>query len=365
MNLLFSTDQLVLRDYSTEVLELFLPLDETSKLMTLAHMPRQILGPIEHRMISSSYLSNKIKAPSDLNKFQFLFPQAAKNLSISCNIDLIINVSMGFSHGFKKCEKTKQLTYLLDLPGDENDKNLVQKLFSSHLHKWSLKSLSNINYLWVSTPSLLKKCEQFFPNKTIELVSPFINTDDFPLIPSSYWKHDILLINAEGIGVKLMKDIISMVSLMEVKFHIIGEDSHLAEIKNAMEEHTREKIFLGERCNGELAPLMASSMGLLDLRENGFPRSALCTLSTGRPVIALNNADNNHFLMDNGILYLESKSIGNIKQAVEKLKENPKAFDSKVLRATSLRFHPLKLKSKLTRLLGFLKGTGRDHENRI
>ena len=86
------------------------------------------------RRIFSTFLSNKVKSKNQLHENSFLIPSASKNLFIPCSVDLIINISNGYSQGIKKCEKTKQITYLY------SDESLKTSYFTD-LNEGALKLL--------------------------------------------------------------------------------------------------------------------------------------------------------------------------------------------------------------------------------
>ncbi len=96
---------------------------------------------------------------------------------------------------------------------------------------------------------------------------------------------------------------------------------------------------MGEKCNGELAPLLASAKGLIYLGEGLFPKIAISSLLVGRPVFCLENEINKEFL---------SKAIF-FHDFSELLKEYK--FDSQSLRASVMKFHQAGFKGQILKII--------------
>lgn len=280
-----SFDQLVLRTWSTAIFELFLDYFEHSEIYTIVHNPKKVLGPTELRRIHSTYLSNKVNSLDDLFKWSALIPGAASGLHITCQADTIINISTGLSHGLKKCKNSKQITYLIDdLPWRYSIVNWSDRLFRSRLKKWSLDSLKQVDELWVTS----EEAANFYASmvKDIKVLPPFFKNYEYPLFPSSQRKifpHDFVTIEATDLSLEKAVTLMKMFQDSKIKFRFVGFDDHLATLKNGPDDDR----FYGPRCAGEMAPMLAASVALIDVSETSFPEHTLATLSTGRPVLTL------------------------------------------------------------------------------
>lgn len=325
MKIALSIDSLIVRDQAIEILELLSSLYDDAQIFTLVHNKGGILGPLEMRKISSTYLSLKVKNKKDFKKLSFLTPFAG--LSIPCNFDLVINLSRGLSHGIPRCQGTRQITYLYDM--DSLDKTtFLGKIFFSSLKKWSLEKLNTCDDLILSSSSLGKSLGIV----NAQVVHPFVKVDDFALITSSFFKHDFFAVSTEGLSLKKAKAISTFLKKNQLRFCFVGADDHL---KNDFDA----SILMGEKCNGELAPLLASAKGLIYLGENLFPKIALSSLLVGRPVYCLESDFNREFL-SKGIFF---------KEFTELLKEH--SFDPQALRASAIKYHPMGFKGQILRII--------------
>lgn len=350
MKIVITCDQLVEKDRVHEIIELLCGLYKDAEIFTLAHQKGKVLGHIELRKIHSSFLSHKVHSKRELNKYSFLIPSAAKGLFIPCSVDLIINITTGFSQGIKKCDSTKMISYVYSLEDPASNRpSLFTKFFKGYLDKWSTKNLEESDLILASSPSISKKLTTLYPQKNIKVLTPFFQVDDYPLIPSSYWKHDFLLVCAEGIDNNIAKKTYDLLKKMNVRFQFLGHDKGLEGFKKTLSKEQRDKLFLGYRCAGEAAPLLASCMGVIDLSLGKFPFLALEGLSTGRPCIVRDGDDNRFYLKGPGVNFLSPYWERELMNCVKLLSDKKLEINSKELRAKVIGFHPAKFKGEILR----------------
>ena len=322
---------------------------EDAEIFTLAHRPGNVLGPIEQRKIRSTFLSHKVKDKDHFYQSGFLVPTASKNLHIPCNFDLVINISSGLSQGIKRCETTRMITYFLP----EHD--LIRKkkkwwefLFSPYLKQWAENNLRESDLIWVPDKGTKEMLEdRLGEDKEIKVVYPFFNIEDFPLIPSSYWKHDFFAIDTAELDVKMAREIFELVNKSGTRGIFVGPDDHLEKLK----KEKGEKNFFGHRCTGELAPFLACSMGHISLKTKGFPDLALKSLSVGRPVIVRDSKIYREYLSGEGVSFLPHLADNVIMDSLEHLSSNHENLDAKRVRAQVMKFAPQKFKGYLIRTL--------------
>jgi len=350
MKVALSCDHLLARDHQTEVLEMFLSLYEDAEIYTLAHRERAILGPIEMRKIHSTFLSNIVTSVADFHKYQYVVPNAAKNLFIPCKVDLIINISRGLSHGIRKCKNTKQITYLYDEGAFINSKKtLREKFFSPFVKNWSKKCLQQIDYLWVSSEALKASLLKIVPHKEIFVLPPFFKIDDFNIFPKNMFPYDYCTINAEPINIKQAQMIVEMLQEFSLKYVFVGEDTHLQALKNS----ANEKYFCGgQKCAGELAPILAGARAHIDYQKVGFPLYSLKTQSTGRPIIACQQQQN--FVTGPAVQYIQH--LTNLRPALAELNKTYLTIDGQKMRANALKYHPAKFRGEVQRVVQTFKG---------
>jgi hypothetical protein len=272
-------DHILERDRSIEVVEALCAIFPDAEIYTLAHKPKQVLGPLERKKIHSTFLSHKVSSLKDLDKYAYMIPSAAKNLNISCSLDLFIDVSSGMSHGLKTCDKTKRVSYLLDKKNNLNQRGFLGLFFKSYLNNWKRKNLLDERTLWVETPELEKNLKAM--GRDPQILRPFVKVEDFKVIKSAGFKHSAFLINTLPLDEELATKIIDCLKRENYTFKFIGEDEHLNSLKNKIGENS----FFGEKCHGELAPLMSSAAGLIDFDTHPYSPFTLECLASGRPVL--------------------------------------------------------------------------------
>lgn len=272
-------DHILERDRSIEVVEALCAIFPDAEIYTLAHRPKQVLGPLERKRIHSTFLSHKVSSLNDLDKYAFMIPTAAKNLNITCSLDLFIDVSSGMSHGFKTCDQVKRVSYLLDKKDHGPQKGLLKKFFKSYLNNWKQKNLLDKRTIWVETPELEKNLKELGVES--QILRPFVQIEDFKVIKSAGFKHSAYLINALPLSEELANTIINNLKEKNLGFKFIGNDEHLASLKNEVGENS----FFGEKCHGELAPLLSSAAGLIDFDTHPYSPFTLECLASGRPVL--------------------------------------------------------------------------------
>jgi hypothetical protein len=346
MNIEITTDYLLERNHLIEMVEFFLAQNEKANITTFAHKEKAILGPIELRYIRSSQLSNKINSVSEFKNSLKYIPSISKNLFIPCSTDWVINISGGLSHGITKCKDTKQFTYLYDLPNEKRT-GFKNKIVGSFIDGWAMRQLAQVDVLWVSNQILKEKINKIYPAMEIQVVPPFFNVQDFPIIPSSIFEYNYYVINADGLELKTAKSIINILEDLKIKYYFVGQDQHLNSLKNDENRH----LFFGEKCSGELAPLLAGSKALIDLSKKPFPKLALCSLSTGRPVIVTENISNKSFLNGPGVYYLKDNDLVELNNMINEFELDSEDWDSKKISAYSKNYHPSKFKGEVERSL--------------
>jgi hypothetical protein len=325
MKIALTIDNLIERDHAIEVFELLCSLFEDAQIYTFVHLRGAILGPIEQKKISSTYLSSKVKNKKDFKRLSFLAPFAG--LNIPCNYDLVINLSRGLSHGIPRCQGTRQITYLYDMASLDKT-TFLGKIFNSFLKRWSLEKLNTCDELILSSSSLEK--ELGISNGSV--IYPFIKIEDFSLITSSVFKHDFFVVSTEGLSLNKAKEIASFLKTKQIRFCFVGPDDHL-------KKDFDPSILMGVKCNGELAPLLASAKGLIHLGENIFPKIAISSMLVGRPVFCLENELNKEFL-GKAIFFHDFSEL--------LIDHN---FDSQSLRASMMKYHPAGFKGQILKII--------------
>jgi len=345
MKIVVSCDALVARDYAVSVVESMLLLYENAELYSIVHHEGKIIGPVEQRKIHSSFLSHILTDATAFSdqwwKKAHLIPGALKKLHIPCNVDLVINISSGFSQAISKCDGVRQITYLVENQFEtRKPKFLREKIFRGYLENWAQKSLAQADELWVTT----QKSADFWSNKhkNVSVLPPFFKATDFPLFPESIRKsfpRDFFAIEADHLSESKAQGLIDQLLEKGIKFKFVGIDHHLDSLKDKYKDKVE---FWGHRCAGELAPFLAASRGFICFQEKGFPVQAVEALSTGTPIwikedtLALDYLDKSKEGIFSGLDFIDS---------CEELFEQMCALDIKKVHGSVQKFHDLKFRS--------------------
>lgn len=343
MKVAITCDYLLERNHYTEVVETICELFPEARLYCFAHREGAILGHIEQRMITSTYLSKKVKTEEEFYAHSYQIPSLAKNLFVSCEYDLIINISKGFSQGIKKCDKTRLITYLYDL-GFENKikKTFIQKLFYSYVISWVKKTLKNSDKVFVSRADLQLSGIPALLNA--EVIPPPFRVSDYALFPKSMFKHHYFAVEASGLSLKEARELASWMNEWELTFQFIGNDEHLNPMKGEFETNK----FFGNRCSGEHAPVLAGSKALISFNDQEFPNLALATMACGRPVI-LGNALKK-WVHGTGTFFA-SFHKGSLRAMIDEVFANDDQLEGQKIRAHVMDYHDIKFKAQMKRVL--------------
>ncbi|MBP9682917.1 MAG: hypothetical protein KBD76_16070 [Bacteriovorax sp.] len=336
-------DYLLERNHYSEIVELICELFPEARIYCFAHREGAILGHIEQRMITSTFLSKRVHSEKDFYLHSYKIPSLAKNLFVSCEYDLIINISKGFSQGISKCKSTKVITYLYEL-GYENKMNqtILQKMFRSYVESWSLKSLLKSDLVIVSREDLKTKLQKHLPD--IEVTPPPFRLSDYSLFPKEMFKHHFFAIETSGLSLDQARMLVSWMREWDQHFQFIGHDEHL----NALKKECELNQFFGNRCSGEHAPVLASSKALISFNDQEFPNLALATMATGRPVILGNSLKK--WVSGTGTFFA-SFSKGSIKAMIDEVISNEDSLEGQKIRAHVMQYHDIKFKAQMKRVV--------------
>ncbi len=344
MKVAITCDYLFERNHYTEVIETVCELFPEARLYCFAHKQGAILGHIEQRVITSTFLSHKVNTEVEFYKYSYQIPSIAKNLFVSCEYDLIINISKGFSQGIKKCERTKIITYLYDLDIENKMKDsLLQKIFSSYVQSWAMKLLKKADLVIVSRDDLKAHLAKIVP--MAEVAPPPFRISDYSLFPKEMFKHHFFAIEAKGLKLQEAKLLVEWMKEWNFLFQFIGPDEHLSEIKT---NELPANLFFGNKCSGEHAPVLASSMALISFNHEEFPNLVLATMATGRPVIVGNELKK--WISGTGTFFA-SLTKESLKVMIDEVLKFSEHCEGQKIRAHVMEYHDIKFKAHLKRVL--------------
>ena len=104
------------------------------------------------------------------------------------------------------------------------------------------------------------------------------------------------------------------------------------------------ELNMGNKCNGELAPLMASSKGLIHFGENSYPQNPLKNLAVGRPLLIKESPLNREFFDKRpGVTFFTPEGLS------QEIKNFSTTELPEKIRATAMKYHPLGFKGQFKR----------------
>ena len=337
-------DYLVQNGGAEKVLEAFCEPFPDAPIYCFAHKKGSILGHIEQRRIKSTYLSTFVTNETEFYQHAHKLPALAKNLFISCEYDLIINVSKGFSQGLKRCDSGKLISYIYDLDFEAKiKKGLVQKLFFPYVKSWIEKSLKEVDTLYVSREDLALRCRPL--NPTTEVMAPPFRVSDYALFPKGMFKNNYYAIETQGLGVNQARDLAEWFKEWSIPFQFIGVDEHLNDLKSSLSSNT----FFGNKCCGEHVPVLAAAKALISFNSENFPQYSLGTLATGRPVILA--SDLKKWVSGTGVFFIERFTKEEVKKVIDSLEAQESQLEGQKLRAHVMEYHDVKFKAQIKRIL--------------
>jgi len=251
-------DELIERHFWTEQMDELAGMWEDAKIYTLSHQLNKILGPIEQRNISSTFLSHIATTLKRFSWLKFLSLPAAKNLPVRCKEEYFIAVSWGLGSFFTRCEGTKSILYLASVENIIHSKLLLAQFKNS---------LKNFDVIMTSSSWLRDFIVPFVPDKKVTVVLPIFKTHDFVL------------------DEKIPSDGSWAISTEE------ASPSDLKKIIKELEKRKQKYFILEKQCSGELGPKLMSTRGLICFNRYQFPFNALSSMAVGRPVYFRANAE--------------------------------------------------------------------------
>lgn len=327
MKVIIATDFLIERDDATLYMDLLVSMYPKAQLMTLSHQEGKILGEIEMRTITSSFLSHKIKESKDIARYYYLIPEALKALVIPSDTNLVISFSRGFIHGLNIPANTKHLVFYYDRL------NVAPKGF--------------FKFLGMHTDYFLQKKEELIKN-WYKPAKYCFKTSDFPMPhPEQQFTHDFYVLNAEACDEMSLAKTLKVLEELKVAVKIVGDNSAITEVKKNFEANSQFE-FWGKRCNGDLASLLVNAKAVIDLTVMTFPHKAFAALSVGRPVLISQAPRNQEWLSDK-VVYLDPKNHDDLTEKIKRMESDYKYAKSLDLRRFALHFNERVFKSDFSR----------------
>ncbi len=345
MNVAITCDSLIERNHPNEIIELLCEAFPDSMIYTLAHKEKAILGTIEQRKIKSSGLSRKITKEDELFDHLLMLPNLTSSMKLSCQHDFILNVSRGFSHAFDVCEKSVQITYLYELGFEVEFNSFWKRLLRPYVIRKFMSAFKNSKRILVSSEKLQARLKDYGIDSTV-LLPPF-KLSDYALFPKTMFKHDYYTIDTRGLTLEKLKEIASFFLDKKERFQFVGPMDEA--VQNEIKKMSAENIVFGERCSGEHAPVLASSRAFISFNQEKFPKMSLAALAVGRPAVMLDI--HKDLVSGVGTYFIAGFDTTSLALIIDQINNEHESLDSQKIRANVMKFHDVKFKSQLKRIL--------------
>lgn len=347
MNVAITCDSLLERNHANEIVELLCEAFPESMIYTLAHKEKAILGTIEQRKIKSTGLSRKVNVENDLYDHLVVLPNLTEGMTLSCQHDYILNISRGFSHAFHRCEKSKQITYLYEFSFEEHFDSLWKKLLRPYITSKFVNGLKKAHKILVSNEKL--KTDLLKYGIEAEVLLPPFRLSDYALFPKSMFKHDFFTVDTKGLTVEEMKSLVQFFEKRQERFQFVGPIENLGNDFEELKKSGPESRFFGERCSGEHAPVLASSKAFISFDTVKFPKMILAGLAVGRPVVMKkSHAD---LASGEGTYFISKFDLKELGEILDRINLEHEALDNQKVRANVMKYHDIKFKAQLKRIL--------------
>jgi hypothetical protein len=330
-----ATDFLFERNDLTLYLDLLVSMYPKASVMTLSFQEGKILGEIEQRNISATYLSHKIKTRNDVGRYYYLIPNAVKALHVPKDTDLLITLSAGFIHGIDVPLTTKHLCYVYD--ETKPALNLLNRFFTPYVSSFQSNNFKTLSHIY-----------RILPDDSYASIQPCFKTADFPLVLNPEWNLDYYVVEGDNTSYKVLKNILTALKKMKVLVKVLGENNNLNKLKTEFNDSNYFE-FWGKRCNGDLSLLLQASRAHIDASEGLFPQKAFATLASGRPVLVSENKVTSEYLNASQAKFFQSNNLDSIEQKIKEMENDYRHYDSKELRRFALHFNERKFKADLAR----------------
>lgn len=271
MSITFAVDQLLERDDSVEYLELLLAKYPESSILTLSHQRGTVLGQVEMHRIQASFLAKNGQSLKSFLKKSFLIPKALKQLANDVQSEgPIFSISSGFIQGLLP---ERQLCFFWgDLPFLGRS-GMLNRFFKAYLEDYSYRMLSQVKFLLVTSEWKKEQIQQFLPNKSIEVLPPAFNVQDFPLGEdkrSNQWA----LLMAKNLNSKELKSITNAWPHNFPPLKVLG-------VKG---QPIRNIQYIERICSPDLAKLLNQAYVYLDPKPWPYFTKVLASLACETPV---------------------------------------------------------------------------------
>jgi glycosyltransferase involved in cell wall biosynthesis len=272
-----------------KVVEALCRLLPDADLFTLFYDPERVSPLIRSRHVTASFLNPLRRHYRSLAP---LMPMALEHFDLR-GYDLVISSESGPAKGVITPASTRHVCYC------HTPMRYLWDLYPDYLHEWTRSRLKRAgialfgNYLRLWDYASAARVDEFFANsentrrrifkayrREATVIHPPVAVDSFQWKPSE----DYYLVVAELVAYKRVDLAVTLCSRTGRRLRIVGDGPEFKRLRRMAGASVE---FCGRVSDGELRELYAKSRALLMPGEEDFGITAVESIASGKPVIAL------------------------------------------------------------------------------
>ncbi len=315
------------------------------------------LPEFKNAAVKTSFIQNLPFAKSKHQMYISLMPYAYELFDLS-NFDIVISSSHSCAKGIITKPGTLHICYChspMRYAWDnwhsyirEYKMNpIVKYLGKRKLHKlriWDRLAAERVDY-YIANSSLTQKRIQKYYSKPSTIIHPMVETKKFKIAPETkgyflaagrltpYKKFDLIVETFNQIGLPLK---------------IVGTGVAGEELKKQANSNIE---FLGHVSEKELQKLYSECEALIFPQVEDFGITAIESMASGRPVIALKEGGALDTITDQTGVFFTKQTSSHLKAAIEEYQKNKNKFKPEELRKHAKKFDEEEFKDKFHRYL--------------
>jgi len=276
-----------------KVLKIFQELFPEAPTFVLIHDPKKVSKDFLGKDIRTSFLQ---KIPLGRRKYQWflpLMPAAVESYPLN-DYDLILSSTSMFSKGIITKPGTLHICYChtptrflwtdcYDYVKELKYPALVKKflpLVLSRLRVWDRLSADRVDYFIANSETVQGRIQKYYKRKS-QIIYPPVETDSFSV---SSQIGNYFLAGGRLVSYKRFDLIVKAFNMIGIPLKIFGDGPEFEKLR----KNSRKNIeFLGKISDKEKSEVYSHALAYIHPQEEDFGISAVESMASGRPVIAL------------------------------------------------------------------------------
>jgi len=275
------------------VLRAFCNIWPDAPIFTIVHSKKNSPEPFKFKKINSSFLQ---KIPFGVRNYQWflpIMPAAVERLDLS-DFDVVLSSASAFSKGIITHPQTLHICYChtptrylwsdtLKYIDELNYNSIIKKtvpLILPRLRVWDKLSADRVDLFIANSKTVSKRIKKYYGRES-DIINPPVETDKFGISekPGEYF-----LTGGRLVPYKRFDIAIKVFSRLGIPLKIFGTGPELKNLRNISRKNIE---FLGQISDEEKTEVFKNAIAFINPQEEDFGITALESMASGRPVIAL------------------------------------------------------------------------------